>query len=150
MKDIATIPFKNLIFIDESGVNLEMTPLYGRAFGQERAFFSSPFRRTKNMTIIGAIDYENVIAAMYGQWAANGEIFLQFLEQQLCPKLKSHHVVIMDNVKFHQVNGVRELIEDTGAKLIYLPPYHPELNPIENLWSKLKGKLRTLDRKSVV
>jgi transposase len=120
-----------------------MRPLYGRALGQERAFLSSPFRRTKNMTIIGAIDYEKVMAATYGQWAANGEIFLQFLEQQLCPKLKPHHVVIMDNVRFHQVTGVRDLIEATGARLIYLPPYHPELNPIENMWSKIKNSLRT-------
>jgi len=120
-----------------------MKPIYGRAFGQERAILSSPFRRTKNMTIIGAIDYKDVVSAMYGQWSANGEIFLQFIENQLCPKLKPHHVVVMDNVKFHQVKGVRELIEETGAMLIYLPPYHPELNPIENMCSKIKNSLRT-------
>ena len=88
------------------------------------------------------------MAATYGQWAANGEIFLLFLEKELCPKLKPHHVVIMDNVKFHQVKGVRELIEATGAKLTYLPPYHPELNPIENMWSKVKNKLRTLSART--
>ncbi len=118
LKQIGSIPFKNLIFLDESGVNLEMRPLYGRAFSQERAVLSSKFRRTKNMTIIGAIDYQKVMAATYGQWAANGEIFIQFLESQLCPKLKPHHVIIMDNIRFHQVKGVRELIEGTGAILV--------------------------------
>ena len=104
------MPYKDFIFIDESGVNLEMTPLYGRAYGQERAYKSAPFRRSKNMTVIGAIDYEKVIGALYGEWAANGEIFLQFLEGSLCPNLESRHVVVMDNVRFHQVKGVRELI----------------------------------------
>lgn len=120
-----------------------MTPRYGRAYGQERAYLSSPFKRSKNMTIIGAIDHEKVMGALYGEWAANGEIFLQFLKESLCPNLESRHVVVMDNVGFHQVNGVKEMIESTGASLMYLPPYHPEFNPIENMWSKIKNSLRT-------
>ena len=125
-----------------------MKPIYGRAFGQERAILSSPYRRSKNMTIIGAIGYKKVIAALYGQWAANGEIFLQFLDEQLCPKLQPGNVVVMDNVRFHQVKGVKERIEAMGAKLIYLPPYHPEFNPIENMWSKIKTRLRAISART--
>ena len=121
MQEVSHIPFKNLIFLDESGVNLEMTPLYGRAFGKDRAVIQTPYRRSHNITMIGAVNYQNVVAAMYGSWSANGEIFLHFLEHELCPKLEPQHVVVMDNVRFHQVVGVKELIESTGANSYIYP-----------------------------
>ncbi len=92
--------------------------------------------------MIGAISLEKIEAAMYGSWAANGEIFLNFMDRFLGPSLIEGKIVIMDNVSFHHVIGVQELIQSKGAKLIYLPPYSPELNPIENMWSKIKNSLR--------
>jgi transposase len=110
---------------------------------------SSPYVRGCSLTMIGAISIGQVEAAMYGEWSANGEIFLNFLERLLCPNLHSGHAVIMDNVKFHQVKGVKELIESKGARLIYLPPYSPELNPIEEMWSKIKTILRKISARTI-
>lgn len=128
--------------MDESGANLQMAPLYGRGYGGERVAEAVPFNRGNRLTMLSAISFEKVEAALYGEWAANGEIFLNFISKRLQPVLKSQHVVIMDNVAFHQVAGVREAIESTGAKLIYLPPYSPDLNPIEQMWGKIKTCLR--------
>jgi transposase len=140
-----------LIFLDESGANLQMAPLYGRGHGSERVAEAVPFNRGNRFTMLSAISFEKVEAALYGEWAANGEIFLNFINKSLRPVLKSRHVVIMDNVAFHQVVGVKEAIESTGARLIYLPPYSPDLNPIEQMWGKIKTCLRkesarTLDK----
>jgi hypothetical protein len=145
------IPLKNLIFLDESGANLRMAPLYGRAKGGKRVFAAVPFNRGNRITMLSAISFNKVVAALYGEWAADGEIFLNFVINCICPMLEKHHVVVMDNVAFHQVFGVREAIEATGAKLIYLPPYSPDLNPIEQMWGKVKNYLRkeaarTLDK----
>ncbi len=135
-------PKKNLIFLDESGANLQMSPLYGRAKGQKRASIIVPYNRGKNITMISAISLDGVEAAYYGEGPTDGHVFTSFLEQCLCPQLHHGHIVIMDNVKFHHVDDVRKLIEGKGAKLIYLPPYTPELNPIEEMWSKIKTILR--------
>lgn len=132
----------NLIFLDESGANLQMAPLYGRGYGGERVMEAVPFNRGNSFTMLSAISSTKIEAALYGEWAANGEIFLGFIEKCLCPVLHSRHVVVMDNVAFHKVYGVKEAIESTGAKLIYLPPYSPDLNPIEQMWSKIKTCLR--------
>lgn len=133
---------KDLIFVDESGANLQMAPLYGRGYCGERVIKAVPFNRGNRLTMISAISFEKVEAALYGEWAADGEIFLNFITKCLSPVLQDRHFVIMDNVAFHQVNGVREAIESVGAKLIYLPPYSPDLNPIEQMWGKIKNCLR--------
>jgi DDE superfamily endonuclease len=127
------VPAKNLIFIDESGAHLQMRPRYGRAYGRERAYLCAPYHRGHQITMIGAISIDKVEAAMYGQWATDGEVFTKFLEQSLRPMLNPNHVVVMDNVSFHKVQRVSEIIQQAGARLIYLPPYHPELNPIEEM-----------------
>ncbi|MBT7087554.1 IS630 family transposase [bacterium] len=131
-----------MIFLDESGANLQMAPLYGRGYGGERVIKAVPFNRGSRFTMLSAISFTKVEAALYGEWAADGEIFLKFIEKCLCPVLQRRHIVIMDNVAFHKVCGVKEAIESKGAKLIYLPPYSPDLNPIEHMWSKIKTCLR--------
>ena len=125
-----------------------MHPIYGRGLSGERIVCSAPYQRGHKMTMIGAISVEKVEAAMYGSWAANGEIFTHFLEEFLGPVLDRGKIVIMDNVSFHSAAGVQELIESKGAKLIYLPPYSPELNPIENMWSKIKNSLRKTEART--
>ena len=141
-KEIAKIPIGDLIFLDESGANLQMAPLYGRAYKKERVRYSVPLNRGSRLTLISAISFQKVQAALYGEWCTNGEIFLNFIEQYLCPVLRSGHVVVMDNVAFHQVAWVKEAVEKTGACLVYLPPYSPQLNPIEQMWGKIKHYLR--------
>ena len=148
---IKDIPVRDLTFLDESGANLRMAPLYGRAPGGERVVNAVPFNRGNRLTMLSAISFEKIEAALYGEWAADGEIFLNFITRCLCPVLQKRHAVIMDNVAFHQVCGVKEAIESTGARLIYLPPYSPDLNPIEQMWGKVKNCLRkesarTLDK----
>jgi transposase len=135
---------KNLIFIDESGANLRMSNSYARIEGGQRIKMSIPCDRGPQYSMIGAISINKVEAALYGSWATNGEIFYSFTERSLLPQLKSRHIVIMDNVKFHLQARIKELIESTGAKIIFLPPYSPDLNPIENMWSKIKNTLRKL------
>ena len=94
------------------------------------------------MTILGAMSLCGMIATMTIEEATDAEIFLAYVEHVLCPALKPGDVVVMDNLSSHKVNGVRKLIEEVGAEVLYLPPYSPDLNPIEKAWAKLKQLLR--------
>jgi transposase len=138
------VPVRNLIFIDESGANLQMAPRYGRGYQGKRIVFGAPFNKGNKITMIGAISFERVETALYSEGSANGELFLKFIKECLCPLLQPRHVVVMDNVAFHKVKGINEAITAIGAKLIYLPPYSPDLNPIEMMWSKIKCFLRKM------
>jgi transposase len=131
-----------LIFLDESGVTTSMTRLYGRAPGGRRIHESAPGGHWKILTILGAMSLRGMIATMTAEAATDAEIFLAYVEQVLCPALRPADVVIMDNLSSHKVNGVRETIEKAGAEVLYLPPYSPDLNPIEKAWAKLKQLLR--------
>ena len=97
------------------------------------------------LTILGAMDRH----AMTVEAATDREVLLAYLDDVLCPKLKPGHVVVMDNLSAHKVDGVRQRIEACGASLLYLPPYSPDLNPIEKAWSKLKQGMRTVQARSV-
>lgn len=96
------------------------------------------------MTLIGAMSLEGVIAAMSVELATDGPVFRAYLEQVLAPALRPGQVVVMDNLPAHKVSGVREIIEAAGARVEYLPPYSPDMNPIEECWSKVKAILRRL------
>lgn len=126
-----------------------MTRLYARAPRGDRVHGAVPGGHWKMLTILGALGYTGMLAVMTVEAATDREIFLAYLEQVLCPKLRPGHVVVMDNLSAHKVTGVRERIEQTGAALIYLPPYSPDLNPIEKAWSKLKQKLRAVEARTV-
>jgi len=131
-----------LIFLDESGVSTQMTRLYARCTGGARIHETTPDGRLKILTILGAISTRGMIATMTIEAATDREIFLAYLDEVLCPKLRPGDVVVMDNLSSHKVKGVRERIEAVGAQLLYLPPYSPDLNPIEKAWAKLKQLLR--------
>lgn len=141
---LGTIPPERLIFLDESGVTTRMTRLYARAPGGTRVHEGAPEGDWKILTILGAMSTRGMIAAMTVEAATDGEIFLAFLDHVLCPALRPGDVVVMDNLSSHKVDGVRQRIEKAGAELLYLPPYSPDLNPIEKAWSKLKQMLRQL------
>jgi len=95
------------------------------------------------MTILGAMSTRGMIATMTIEEATDTDIFLAYLDHVLCPQLRPGDVVVMDNLSSHKVKGVRERIEAARAELLYLPPYSPDLNPIEKAWSKLKLLLRS-------
>ena len=131
-------------FVDESGVNLALTRLYGRAPAGQRAIGSTPQNYGSNVTLLGALGVTGLTALMTVDGATDGEVFLAFVEQVLCPTLAPGDIVVMDNLSAHKVAGVRPAIEGHGAQLLYLPPYSPDLSPIEQCWSKLKAVLRRI------
>ena len=139
---IGKIDLDRLIFLDESGVSTQMTRLYARSTGGARIHETTPDGRWKILTILGAISTRGMIATMTIEAATDREIFLAYLDEVLCPNLRPGDVVVMDNLSSHKVTGVRERIEAAGAQLLYLPPYSPDLNPIEKAWAKLKQLLR--------
>lgn len=125
-----------------------MTRLYARCQGGARIHEGTPDSRWKVLTILGAMSLDGIKATMTIEAATDREIFLSYLDHCLCPKLQAGDVVVMDNLSSHKVDGVRERIEKCGARLLYLPPYSPDLNPIEKAWSKLKQMLRTAKARS--
>ncbi len=138
-----------LIFLDESGVTTEMTRRYGRGLRGERVREGTPGGRWRTLTVLGAIRASGWVATMTIEAATDGEIFLAYLQQVLCPQLQPGDIVVMDNLAAHKVAGVRDLIESSGAKLRYLPPYSPDFNPIEKCWSKVKQLLRAAKARSL-
>jgi transposase len=139
---IQAIAPEKLIFLDESGVTTSMTRLYARSAGGQRIGEATPGGHWKITTILGAMSLRGMIATMTVEAATDREIFLAYVEQVLCPALRPGDVVVMDNLSSHKVDGVRERIQRVGAEVLYLPPYSPDLNPIEKAWAKLKQILR--------
>jgi transposase len=119
-----------------------MTRLRARSQGGGRIREATPGGRWKIMTILGAMSLEGMIATMHIAEATDADIFLAYVEQVLCPALKPGAVVVLDNLSSHKVSRLEQIIRSAGAELLYLPPYSPDLNPIEKAWSKLKQLLR--------
>ena len=130
------------MFLDESGVTTEMTRRYGRAEGGQRVHDAVPAGHWRTLTILAALSLRGIRAAMTVEAPTDGDVFLAYVEHVLGPQLESGDVVILDNLPAHKVDGVRSLIESRGAQLLYLPPYSPDFNPIENAFAKLKAILR--------
>ena len=120
-----------------------MTRQYGRAPRGERVVGAVPQNYGANVTMLAALSLQGVGAVMTVDGATDAAVFHAYVEHVLCPTLVPGDVVIMDNLRAHKVAGTRERIEACGARLIYLPPYSPDLSPIEPCWSKLKALLRT-------
>jgi transposase len=131
-----------LVFIDETWTKTNMTRLYGRAPRHQRVVEAVPHGHWKTSTFIGALRCDGISAAGVVDGAINGELFLAWVEQVLVPTLRTGDIVIMDNLGSHKIKGVREAIEAAGASLLFIPPYSPDLNPIEMAFSKLKTLLR--------
>ena len=135
---------KDLIFIDESGINLALTRLFARSPKGQRARGTRPQKRGKNVSLIGAIGLNGLIAQVSLLGSTDGLTFEAFIAQRLVPKLWPGACVLMDNYSIHKGKQIEELIVNAGAKLIYLPPYSPDFSPIENCWSKIKSLLRSI------
>jgi transposase len=119
-----------------------MTRQWGRAPKGERICEATPQGRWKVLTTLGAMSLRGILATMTIESATDGDVFKAYVEQVLCAALRPGDVVVMDNLSAHKVAGIRQLIESSGAQLLYLPPYSPDLNPIEKAWSKFKKFLR--------
>ena len=139
-----------LVFLDESGVDTAMTPTYARAPRGQRAFGHAP-GGWKRLTILGAIAVDGLVAAMTVAAATTAQVFLAFLEQVLLPALRERPgcVIVMDNLASHKAACVRAAFEAASIDYRYLPPYSPDLNPIEPAWAKAKAELRRAEARSL-
>lgn len=133
---------ESLIFIDESGLSTKLARLRGWAPKGERCCAAIPHGHWKTITFVAGLTLTGFVAPMLLDGPMNGECFLAWVEQMLAPTLRPGHVVVMDNLSAHKVAGIRQAIEARGAKLRYLPPYSPDLNPIENAFAKFKAHVR--------
>jgi len=128
--------------LDESGSNIALTRLYARAPKGKRARGSIPRNRGKNMTLISSLSLQGIGESLIVDGAANTELFEIYIEQILAPSLHAGQIVIMDNLKIHKGQKVRQAIEARECQLLFLPAYSPDLSPIEEAFSKIKAVLR--------
>jgi transposase len=134
---------RRLVFVDESGFHTSMTRLYARAPRGQRAYGKVPRNRGKNTTLIAAMTLEGAMGeSMAIEGATDAEVFEAYVEHFLAPTLKEGQVVVLDGLGAHRTEKVRELVEGRGADLLFLPSYSPDLNPIEEAFSKIKGMVR--------
>jgi transposase len=119
-----------------------MTRRYGRAQRGQRVREGTPAGHWRTLTLLGAMTTDGLVATMTIESPTDGEVFLAYLEQVLCPRLQPGQIVVMDNLSAHKHPQVRRTIEQCGAQLLYLPPYSPDLTPIEKCWAKIKESLR--------
>jgi transposase len=133
---------EDLVFIDETGSNAAMTTQYARSEKGSRVYDTKPVSRGGNVTIIGALTLSGLDAMMTIEGGVGGDVFKAYVEQVLVPTLRKGQIIVMDNVRFHKVEGIEEAIEAAGCKVAFLPAYSPEFNPIEECWSKVKNLLR--------
>jgi transposase len=139
----------SLVFLDESGVNTNLTRRYGRARGKQRVKDSVPLNKPKTTTILSSVRAEGKTVRKFFSGALNGDIFLKYIQEDLAPTLHKGDLVVMDNLRCHKVEGVIEAIEEVSAHVLYLPPYSPDFNPIEMMWSKIKAILRKVKARTV-
>jgi transposase len=135
---------QRLVFIDESGAKTNMTRLYGRAKAGSRATDHAPSGHWCTTTMLSSVRLDGSTACMVVDGPTNKDVFHVYVREILLPTLNEGDIVVMDNLSSHKNQEVRNLIESVGAQLWFLPPYSPDLNPIEKMWSKIKSILRTL------
>lgn len=128
--------------IDETGMNLALTRLYGRAAPGVRVVDTVPQNYGENISLLAALSLQGLSAPMTVAGAVDAEVFRVYVRQVLGPTLRPGDIVLMDNLAVHKVAGIEEAIHARGARVEYLPPYSPDLNPIEKCWAKLKTALR--------
>jgi transposase len=138
----------SLVFVDEMGTNTSLSPVYGWARKGERAYCSVPRNRGKNTTLLASMSLEGMGPSLAVEGTTTSAVFETYVERVLAPNLRKGQVVVMDNLSAHKRDRVRELIEGRGCELIYLPPYSPDLSPIEEAFSKIKGLLRKAKARS--
>lgn len=140
------VPAEKLLWLDETGVRTRMTRRYGRSRGGGRCVDHEPAGHWKSRTLLGVVRASGVVrsASLLIEGAMTGELFVKWVRRMLVPNLVAGDVVVMDNLSSHKVAGVAEAVEAAGGSVWYLPPYSPDRNPIEGVWSQVKATLRRL------
>ena len=139
---------QRLVFVDEMGANTSLSVLHAWSHTGKRAYCTVPRNRGKNTTLLASMDAKGMGSTLAVEGATDREVFEAYVEEVLAPSLRSGQIVVMDNLTAHKGDRVRELIEERGCELLYLPPYSPDLNPIEEAFSKIKGILRKAEARS--
>jgi transposase len=140
---------RRLVFLDETWASTNMTRTHGRCPQGERLVMDVPHGHWKTTTFVVALRLDGLTAPTVVDGPMNGDVFVAYVEQQLLPTLKRGDIVVMDNLSSHKRAGVKVAIESVGAELRFLPPYSPDLNPIEKAFSKLKSKLRAAQKRTI-
>lgn len=138
-----------LVFLDETWASTNMSRRYGRSPRGERLVAKVPHAHWKTTTFVAALRTDGITAPLVVDGAINGDVFVAYVRQQLVPTLRPGDVVVMDNLVCHKRAGVKQAIEAAGAQLRYLPPYSPDLNPIELAFAKLKALLRKRGERTI-
>jgi transposase len=138
----AALELRRLKFVDEAGINLAMTRLYGRAPKGERVVGSVPQNYGANITLLGALGVEGLRAVMTVEGATDADVFRTYVKRVLGPTLAPGDIVVLDNLSAHKATGIQQALARRRARLLYLPPYSPDLSPMELCVSKLKTALR--------
>jgi transposase len=142
------IDASQLVFVDEMGTNTSLSPLYAWAPKGERASCSVPRNRGPNTTLLSSMTLQGMGTSLAVEGTTNREVFETYVERVLAPTLRRGQVMVMDNLTAHKGERVKELIEQRGCELLYLPPYSPDFNPIEEAFSKIKALLRKVEARS--
>lgn len=146
--EVGRIDPEQLVFVDEMGTHTSLAPLYAYAPIGERAFFEIPRNRGKNTTLLTSMTLEGIGPSLAVEGATTSKVFDTYVERVLAPTLRPGQVVVMDNLGAHRPRRIRELIEERGCELIYLPSYSPDFNPIEEALSKIKHILRKISART--
>ena len=139
---------RRLVFVDEMGMNTSLSPLYAWAPRGQRASCSVPRNRGPNTTLLSSMTLEGMGTSLAVEGATNREIFETYVQRVLAPTLPKGQVVVMDNLSAHKGDRLKELIEERGCELLYLPPYSPDFNPIEEAFSKIKQLVRKAEART--
>src|SRR3712207_5756341 len=139
---------ERLVFVDEMGTNTSLSAAYAWAPKGQRAYWSVPRNRGANTTVLSSMSVEGMGSSLTVEGPTTSVVFEAYVEQVLAPTLRKGQVVVMDNLSAHKGERVRELIEERGCELIYLPSYSPDFNPIEEAFSKIKGLVRKAEARS--
>ncbi len=142
--EVGRIDPRCLVFVDEMGTHTSLAPLYAYAPIGERAFCEIPRNRGKNTTLLTSLHQEGMGPSMAVEGATTTRVFETYVERLLAPALRPGQVVVMDNLGAHRPRRIKELVEERDCELVYLPPYSPDLNPIEEALSKIKHLLRKI------
>jgi transposase len=140
---------ERLVFLDETWAKTNMTRPRGRSRRGTRLIASVPYGHWKTTTFVAALRTQGLTAPLVIDGPINGEVFLAYVQQQLAPTLQPGDLVVLDNLSSHKRAGVREAIESVGATLLYLPPYSPDFNPIEQAFAKFKWLLKSAAERTV-
>jgi len=143
-EEIARVPVEDLVFLDESGATTAMVRRYARVAGGARAVGYVPAGHGTQLTILSVLSLAGLGATMTANAPTDTDVFVAYVAQVLVPTLRPGQVVVLDNLGAHKAAAARRLVEGAGCRLLFLPPYSPDFNPIEEAWSKLKTALRTV------